>query len=41
MKIKAKHNRRCPDLHIGDMSLTNRPKEKRDKGHVSKWTNAT
>ena len=35
MNMKAKHNRRCPELNVGDTA------KKSDKGNLSKSTNDT
>ena len=37
--MKAKHNRRYPDLHVGDTVQIYQKNQLYDKGHVSKWTN--
>ena len=41
MKMKAKHNRRYPELHVGDNVNIYQKKNLFDKGHVSRWTNET
>ena len=41
MKMKAKHNRRYPELHVGDNVKIYQNKQIFDKGHVSRWTNET